>query len=185
MPDAIAAADAWKILETAEEICSAGMVAAAVRRVGEEITARLHERRPLVLSVMGGAVVFTGHLLPQLHFPLDFDYIHVTRYGSGTRGGEISWQVGPKESVAGRVVLVLDDILDEGQTLAAVRTRILEGGATAFHSAVLADKDIGRPKPIAADFVGVRVPDRYVFGFGMDVHGAWRNLPAIYALPAT
>ena len=66
-----------------------------------------------------------------------------------------------------------------------MRTRILEGGATAFHCAVLADKDIGRPKPIAADFVGVRVPDRYVFGFGMDVHGAWRNLPAIYALPAT
>lgn len=161
------------------------MVAEAVRRVAAEITARLHDRRPLVLSVMGGAVVFTGHLLPQLHFPLDFDYIHVTRYGRGTRGGEISWQVGPKETIAGREVLVLDDILDEGETLAAVRARILEGGATAFHSAVLADKEIGRPKPITADFVGVQVPDRYVFGFGMDVHGVWRNLAAIYALPSS
>lgn len=182
--DATAAAAAWKILATAEEICSEAMVAGAVRRVGEEITARLADRWPLVLSVMGGAVVFAGHLLPRLRFPLDFDYIHVTRYSRGTRGGEISWQVGPKESIAGRVVLVVDDILDEGATLAAVRARILEGGATAFHAAVLADKDIGRPKPIQADFVGVRVPDRYVFGFGMDVRGLWRNLPAIYALPA-
>lgn len=183
--DATGAADAWKILESAEEICSAATVAEAVRRVGAEITTRLHERRPLVLSVMGGAVVFTGHLLPQLHFPLDFDYIHVSRYGRDTRGGEISWQVGPKETIAGRVVLVLDDILDEGETLSAVRSRILEGGATAFYSAVLADKDLGRPKPITADFVGVRVPNRYVFGFGMDVRGQWRNLPAIYALAAS
>jgi hypoxanthine phosphoribosyltransferase len=83
------------------------------------------------------------------------------------------------------VVLVLDDILDEGATLAAVRARMLEGGATAFHVAVLADKEIDRSKPIAADFVGVRVPDRYVFGFGMDVRGQWRNLPAIYALKST
>jgi hypoxanthine phosphoribosyltransferase len=182
--DATAAIDAWKILETADEICSAAVVADAVRRVAAEIGERLRDRRPLVLSVMGGAVVFTGHLLTQLRFPLDFDYIHVTRYGRGTQGGEISWQVWPKATIAGRVVLVLDDILDEGETLAAVRSRILEAGAAAFHSAVLADKDIGRRKPIAADFVGVRVPDRYVFGFGMDVHGLWRNLPAIYAVAA-
>lgn len=178
------AAEAWKILETADEICSASEVTNAVQRVAEEITARLRDSHPLVLSVMGGAVVFTGHLLPRLRFPLDFDYIHVTRYGRGTRGGQISWQVGPKESVAKRVVLVVDDILDEGETLAAVRERLLETGAQAFYSAVLADKEIGRPKPISADFVGVRVPDRYVFGFGMDVHGAWRNLPAIYAVAA-
>jgi hypoxanthine phosphoribosyltransferase len=80
------------------------------------------------------------------------------------------------------VVLVLDDILDEGEALAAVRTRILEAGAVGFYTAVLVEKDIGRPKPIAADFVGLRIPNRYVFGFGMDVRGQWRNLPAIYAL---
>lgn len=154
-------------------------------RVAHEITVRLARTRPLILSVMGGAVVFTGQLLPRLRFPLEFDYVHVSRYGRGTQGGEITWQVRPKETIAGRTVLVLDDILDEGETLAAVRERILEGGAQTFYSAVLADKDIGRPKPIAADFVGVRVPDRYVFGFGMDAHGFWRNLPAIYALKAT
>jgi len=180
--DMNAAKEAWKLLDSADQVCAALVVSDAVRRVAEEITARLARDRPLVLSVMGGAVVFTGHLLTQLRFPLDFDYIHVTRYGRGTKGGEISWHVGPKETIAGRIVLVLDDILDEGETLAAVRARILEGGAEACYSAVLADKEIGRPKPITADFVGVRVPDRYVFGFGMDVHGLWRNLPAIYAL---
>lgn len=80
------------------------------------------------------------------------------------------------------MVLVLDDILDEGITLAAIRERVMDQGATAFYSAVFADKDIARSKPISADFVGIVLPNRYVFGFGMDIHGVWRNLPAIYAL---
>jgi hypoxanthine phosphoribosyltransferase len=79
-------------------------------------------------------------------------------------------------------VLVLDDILDEGHTLAAIRDKILGLGAKSFYSAVFADKDLGRVKPIQADFAGISLPNRYVFGFGMDVRGAWRNLPAIYAL---
>jgi hypoxanthine phosphoribosyltransferase len=182
LSDALSEEQAWELLETAEEVCSAACVSEAVARMALEITARLSRTRPLILSIMGGAVVFTGQLLPQLRFPLEFDYVHVSRYGRGTQGGEITWQVRPKETIAGRTVLVLDDILDEGETLAAVRQRILEGGAKTFYSAVLADKETGRPKPIAADFVGVQVPDRYVFGFGMDAYGLWRNLPAIYAL---
>jgi hypoxanthine phosphoribosyltransferase len=174
--------EAVKILASAEQIYSADAVSAAVRRVANEITAVLKDRYPLVLSVMGGAVVFAGQLLPLLNFPLDFDYIHASRYGNETRGSELQWKVLPKENVKGRVVLVLDDILDEGHTLAAIRDRIMALGATAFYSAVFADKQLDRAKPINADFIGLEVPDRYVFGFGMDVHGAWRNLPAIYAL---
>jgi hypoxanthine phosphoribosyltransferase len=121
-------------------------------------------------------------LLPQLRFPLHFDYLDVTRYGTATVGGEITWKVSPGTAVAGRTVLVIDDILDEGHTLSAVRQKLLDAGATEFYSAVFANKDLGRPKPIVADFVGITVPNRYVFGFGMDVYGAWRNLPAIYAL---
>lgn len=131
---------------------------------------------------MRGSVMFAGHLLPQLRFPLHFDYLDVTRYGAATTGGEITWKVSPGTAVAGRVVLVIDDILDEGHTLAEVRQKLLEAGATEFYSAVFAQKDTGRAKPIVADFVGITVPNRYVFGFGMDVYGAWRNLPAIYAL---
>jgi hypoxanthine phosphoribosyltransferase len=131
---------------------------------------------------MGGAVVFTGQLLPQLAFPLDFDYLHVTRYGDVTTGGQLAWIVEPRADVAGRVVLVVDDILDEGVTLAAIRQRLLAQGATEVLSAVFADKNLGRTKPISADFVGVHLPNRYVFGYGMDVKGAWRNLPAVYAV---
>lgn len=173
---------AWQVLREAELVCSEQDVGRAVERVAAEVTARLADANPLVLSVMGGAVVFTGRLLPLLYFPLELDYLHVTRYDGKTRGSEVRWKAGPRTDIRGRTLLVVDDILDEGDTLAAVRERLLADGAAAFFSAVFADKDIGRAKPIRADFVGVRVPDRYVFGFGMDVNEYWRNLPAIYAL---
>jgi len=178
----IPAAEAQRILDTAELIISATEVSQTIERMAEDINAALADKYPLVLSVMGGAVVFTGQLLPLLKFPLDFDYLHVSRYNNETQGGQVNWKVAPRENVSGRVVLVLDDILDEGITLAAIRERIMEQGAKAFYSAVFADKNIGRSKPISADFVGVTLPNRYVFGFGMDVNGAWRNLPAIYAI---
>lgn len=173
---------AWQLLRDADLVCSQQEVVRAVERVAEEITAKLADANPLVLSVMGGAVVFTGRLLPLLYFPLELDYLHVTRYDGKTRGSQVQWKVGPRADIRGRTLLVLDDILDEGNTLAAVREKMLAEGAAAFFCAVFADKDIGRAKPIHADFIGVRVPDRYVFGFGMDVHECWRNLPAIYAL---
>ncbi len=174
--------EARRILETAERVCSAAEVSGAVQRIAAEIRERLSAANPLVLSVMGGAVVFTGQLLPLLDFPLDFDYIHVSRYHGDTSGGAIHWTVRPNSRVRGRAVLVLDDILDQGETLAEIRKRVMEMGAKSFYSAVFADKDLGRDKPIRPDFVGVTVPDRYVFGFGMDVRGGWRNLPEIYAL---
>jgi hypoxanthine phosphoribosyltransferase len=174
--------DAQKIFDEADLLVSADESAAAVRRVAGEIGERLANLNPLVLAVMGGAVVFTGQLLPQLGFPLDFDYLHVSRYGDVTRGGKLQWIVEPRAPVAGRVVLVLDDILDEGVTLAAISQRLLEQGASQVLCAVFADKALGRGKPIDADFVGVQLPNRYVFGYGMDVRGAWRNLPAVYAV---
>ncbi len=178
----LAPAQAWTILRSAEQLCSAAVVAQALQRVAADVTRVLGRDNPLVLSVMGGAVVFSGQLLPLLNFPLEFDYLHVTRYGNAKRGGKIEWKVFPQTAIAGRVVLVVDDILDEGHTMAEIRSRVLACGAERFYCAVLADKDIGRSKPVTADFVGMIVPNRYVFGFGMDVQGAWRNLPEIYAL---
>ena len=175
-------ARAWQVLDSADLIYSAAAVDAAIARVAAEIAAKLQDQYPLVLSVMGGAVVFAGRILPMLNFPLEFDYIHASRYGAATSGGPIDWKVEPKGNVAGRVVLVLDDILDIGHTMLAIRERVLALGARAFYSAVLTDKRKSRPKPINADFVGLSLPDRYVFGCGMDAHGTWRNLPAIYAL---
>ena len=174
--------EAWRLLETAEVVCTEECVRTEVSRMAAEIGAKLGERQPLVLAVMRGSVVFAGHLLPLLRFPLQFDYLDLTRYNNTTSGGEIDWKVSPGTNVAGRSVLVLDDILDEGHTLAAVRAKLLEAGAGEVHIAVFSQKDTGRPKPVAADFVGISLPNRYVFGFGMDVHGIWRNLPAVYAL---
>lgn len=178
----ISAAEAWKILETAEIVATAEDIQLAVQRMASDIAAALGDKVPLVFSVMRGSVVFAGHLLPLLRFPLDFDYLDVTRYGNATAGGDIQWKVTPGTAVAGRTVLVVDDILDEGHTLAAVRDKLIAAGASKVYSAVFADKAIGREKPLRADFTGLTVPDRYVFGFGMDVKGAWRNLPAVYAL---
>ncbi len=174
--------DAWAFLENSDLIADAAQVQAAIERLGGEIQASLGEQYPLALVVMCGAVVFAGQLLPRLRMPLDLEYIHATRYGAATRGGSIDWRVPPPEGVRGRAVLILDDILDGGHTMAAIRERLLELGATSFHCAVLVEKMLPGPKPIAADFVGLRIPDRFVFGCGMDAKGYWRNLPEIRAM---
>jgi len=181
-PDAAAA---WAFLRDSDPVCSAADVEGALTQLAGEISARLEGTYPLVLAVMGGAVVFAGQLLPRLRFPLDFDYLHVTRYGMATQGGGIDWLVQPPQSVRGRTVLVLDDLLDGGETLAAIRTRVLALGAASFQCAVLVEKTIARPRPIVADFVGLTIPDRFVFGGGMDAKGYWRNLPEIRAMKGT
>ncbi|HQS83203.1 MAG TPA: hypoxanthine-guanine phosphoribosyltransferase [Thiobacillus sp.] len=173
---------AQQLLDNAECVASADTVQAVINRMAGEIAGTLAADLPLVLAVMGGAVVFAGQLLPRLNFPLEFDYLHVTRYRGNTSGGEVEWRVLPGQNVAGRSVLVLDDILDEGETLAAIRDKLHDMGAARVWSAVLTNKDNGLSKPIQADFVGLDVPNRYVFGCGMDAYGLWRNLPAIYAL---
>ncbi len=172
------------LLQQSELLFTAEQVQAALQQVAQQLNRHFADSHPLVLSVMGGAVVFSGQLLPLLTFPLEFDYVQVSRYGDARHGGELHWRVEPRENVYERVVILLDDILDEGHTLAAVRERVLAMGATQCYCAVFADKQHGRPKPIQADFVGMDLPDRFVFGYGMDIQGAWRNLPAIYAFNA-
>jgi len=148
---------AMTLLAGADLIHSADTVAAAVSRVAREISSRLHASQPLVLCVMKGGVPFAGQLLTQLTFPLDFDYLDVSRYGQATAGGALSWRVEPSLAVAGRTLLVVDDILDEGITLAEIRDRLLLMGAAACFTAVLADKLNGRKKAAARRF---RRPDR-------------------------
>jgi hypoxanthine phosphoribosyltransferase len=174
------------LLANAEEIVSADKVQAAVRNVADVLNQRFDNddtgEFPLVLGVMGGAVVFTGNLLPQLTFPLEFDYIHVTRYGDLDRGGEVVWKVIPRQDVKGRTIIIVDDILDEGETLAHVKQRLLDMGAAEVILAVFADKELGKVKPVQADIVGLTVPNQFVVGFGMDAHGYWRNLPGLWVI---
>ena len=169
-------------LPRSDEIIPAPEIQAALLRMAREISARLRQSNPLAITVMNGGLIFAGQLLPLLEFELECSYVHVRRYGADTKGGELVWIAGPHESVKGRTVLLLDDILDEGRTLAAIRLRLLEQGAAEVLTAAFALKERAAPAAITADFSGVRVPDRFVFGFGMDIAGRWRNLPSIRAL---
>lgn len=179
MPDPQAS---WAFLEDSDLVASEVEVQAGIAGMAAAIEKRFRQRYPLVLVVMGGAVVFAGQLLPRLRMPLDVDYLHATRYGDATQGGGIEWRVPPPAGVRGREVLVLDDILDGGHTMCAIRERLLALGAKSFHCAVLVEKTLPGKKPIAPDFVGLRIPDRFVFGCGMDARGYWRNLPEIRAM---
>jgi hypoxanthine phosphoribosyltransferase len=176
---------AHALLEHAQEIVSPVQVQDAVRKVADVLNERFKAPGagfPLVLGVMGGAVVFTGTLLPQLDFPLEFDYIHVSRYGDDDRGGQVVWKVIPRQNVAGRTIVVVDDILDEGETLAHVKQRLLDMGAAEVIIVVFADKELDKAKPVLADIVGVTIPNEFVVGFGMDVYGYWRNLPGLWSI---
>ena len=141
---------------------------------------------PVFLTVMHGGMLFAGQLALELGargLDLQFDYLHATRYRGQNQGGELVWKHRPATSLYGRRVLIADDILDEGHTLDEVRRWCIEQGATDVRIAALTVKDHDRcVAGVCADYAGLHVPDRYVYGFGMDYHEQGRNLPAIYAL---
>lgn len=169
-------------LQQAEIIHSEQAVHHAILAIAEQLNQYYMDEPPIVLCVMGGAVFFTGQLLPKLRFSLEFDFLQVTRYHDTTQGKTLKWIVMPKESVKNRKILILDDILDEGVTLKAIVDQCKSLEAKEIKSAVMVEKQLNKTKPIQADYVGLTVPNQYVFGCGMDVYGWWRNLPAIYAL---
>jgi len=167
----------------ADLICGGPELETAIREMAARISARLRESSPLVLVAMNGGLMPAAALLRHLDFPLEVDYLHPTRYGSALTGGEIHWLKQPPAAVVGRTVLLIDDILDLGLTLDAARRACLELGAAEVLTAVLVHKDIGtRPGLAAADFHAITAPDRYLFGYGMDYKGWWRNLDGIYAV---
>ena len=184
MSDALAA-EAWAVYQAAECLHGDAAVRAAVARLASDVSARLAGKNPLLLCPMTGGVVLAGHLLPLLDFPLEFDYVHATRYAGALSGGELTWKVTPSAALAGRQVLIVDDILDRGITLAALVAFCRAQGAAGVHTLVLVDKHCRREVAIEADFVGLTAPDRYLFGWGMDYKGYLRNAPGIYAVAGT
>lgn len=153
--------------------------------LGRAIDAALDGERAVFLTVMNGALMFGGQLALAIRTDLEFDYVHATRYRGTTSGSELHWLREPIVSLQGRTVLLVDDILDEGHTLKAVRDDCLRRGATRVLVATLCCKQHDRrAEGIQSDFNGVMLPDRYVYGYGMDYYEQGRNLPAIYALKA-
>jgi hypoxanthine phosphoribosyltransferase len=178
----ITARQALEVFSRAERLHDPAAVEAALDRMAEMIARELRGTDPLVITIMQGGVVTTGLLLPRLDFPLQVDYLHATRYSGGTRGGDIQWIVRPTRPLLGRTLLLIDDIFDEGHTLAAIRQACLAAGARRVYSAVLVDKRHDRKADYQPDFVGLEVGDRYVFGYGMDYCEYLRNAPGIYAV---
>ena len=174
--------EVFKVQRDAELVHSAAAVDAALDSMAEGIDMLASGSEPLLLCVLTGGIVPCGRLLPRLPFPLDLDYVHATRYRGGTTGRDLEWRAWPTTSLVGRTVFLVDDIFDEGLTLAGITERCRSEGAEQVLSAVLALKRHNRNRTgLRPDVVGLEVPDRYVFGCGMDYHGYLRNLPAIYA----
>lgn len=180
------AADLADVLEarrSARRICTSREISDALQRMADAIRADLGQTNPVVLAIMHGGVFAAVELSRRLGFPHEFDYVHVTRYAGGTTGGKVEWRVPPGARLAGRTVLVVDDVLDRGHTLRALSAKLRRIGVGAQRTAVLVVKRVARaaqrPK---VDYAGIEVDDVYVFGCGMDYRGYWRGLPALYAL---
>jgi len=171
-----------QVFDRADCLYNQQQVEDVIQRMASEITEHMAEKNPLVLCVMTGGLIPAGQLLLRLNFPLQLDYIHATRYGNLTQGDALEWVAKPKQSLKDRVVLVIDDILDEGLTLESILTYCRNSQAKEVYSAALINKTHERKQGIAnADFIGLNVPDRYVFGYGMDYKGYLRNVKGIYA----
>lgn len=178
----VTAQQAWEVFEQAECLYTRSAVEAALDDMAAAMSETIAGTNPLLVCILNGGLVPFSRILTQLAFPLQTDYIHATRYGAALTGGDLHWIAGPAVPPEGRVVVLVDDILDEGLTLAAIETRYRAQGAQAVYKAVLVNKLRTRATSIVADFVGLAVPDRYVFGYGMDYKGYLRNAPGIYAV---
>lgn len=177
----INAQQAWQVLQQADCLYKPPQVEAALDTMAAAIVRELAGLDPLLVCIMTGGVVPFGKLLPRLQFPFQIDYVHATRYGNRLHGETLEWISGPHKHPKGRIVLLVDDILDEGTTLAAIEERYRRDGAAALYKAVLVVKERARRHDVKVEFSGLRVPDRYIFGYGMDYKGYLRNAPGIFA----
>lgn len=164
------------------ELYDAGTVQAAIEDQARALAPRLAGRNPLVLVLMQGAMYYAAWLTLALRQPLEIDYIHATRYGNGRNGKVLQWIRPPPASVAGRTVLLVDDIFDEGVTLAEARSACLDAGAAEVVLAVLARKRRPQVDLESAVSAALEVPDGFVVGCGLDDGGHWRNLPGIHMI---
>ena len=172
------------VYEKSTRLFTTDEIEAALDRMAVEIHEKLNEKNPVIICVMVGGLVPMGNLLPRLDFPLEVDYVHATRYRGEITGGELHWKVRPSVNLEGRTVLVVDDILDGGITLAAILAEVKSLGAAEVYSAVLVDKHHKRVENglLHADFVGLEIDDHYIFGYGMDYNEYLRNAPGIFVV---
>lgn len=171
------------ILIDAERIYSLAEVEQALTNLIPQLESDFADKNPLVLGVMNGSLPTLGFLLPRLSFLLEVDYVHATRYQGQEHTSQLLWKRKPDAEIAGRHVLLVDDILDQGITLKTIADFCLARGALSVAIFALGVKHLpDYIAPISADYVALSIPDRFVFGYGMDYQNYWRNAPGIYAL---
>jgi hypoxanthine phosphoribosyltransferase len=173
------------VLRDAERLHDRATVEAAVARMAAAITRDMAGGNVIAICVMNGGLITAGLLLPQLGFPLRVDYMHASRYRERTRGDDLHWKVEPTQPLSGQDLLIIDDILDEGYTLEAIIDHCRQQSPASVRAAVLVEKQHARGVRPPVDYIGLTVPDRYVFGYGMDYKGYWRNAPGIFAVRET
>ncbi|MBT4884822.1 MAG: hypoxanthine-guanine phosphoribosyltransferase [Legionellales bacterium] len=156
----------------------------ALEKMAKAISEDLADKNPVFLCVVIGGIITMGRLLPKIEFPLQLDYIHVSRYGDKADGSNLDWKAKPSCDLNGRNVVIVDDVLDGGMTLRAIKQFCEEANCNEVYTAVLADKPSGRhPNGVQKpDYSGLTLGDHWVIGSGMDYKGYLRNLNGIYAL---
>tara|TARA_A100001037_G_scaffold262579_1_gene252304 strand:- start:161 stop:730 length:570 start_codon:yes stop_codon:yes gene_type:complete len=155
----------------------------ACDRMADEITEKLSQSNPILIGLMTGGIVVMGMLLTRLRFPLQVDYVHVSRYGNNTVGGSLEWIQGVHTNLEDRVVLLVDDLLDRGITLSGVCDYCYKEGALDVQTAVLVTKEIMYREGLSfTTYSGLTLPNRYIFGFGMDYESWFRNAQGIFAM---
>ena len=162
---------------------SAGQIEEANRKLAAELEARLGNERPVkVLVLMNGAMWFAADLLRHLPPNFIMESARVSSYGAAREtSGKVTWKT-PVPYCEGKRVLVLDDVLDSGITLANVKAELMKLGAAEVATAVMVDKPEGRRVPFEADHVGLVAPNLFLVGYGMDADEVYRNLPYIGAV---
>lgn len=156
----------------------------AIARMARDIERDVGGSEPIIMPILVGGAFTALKLAEHFRFPYEIDSLRVARYGGG-QAGELHWYARPCLELAGRHILLVDDVLDRGITLHAVEHELRRMDVGAVSIAVLIRKAVEpRIERPAVDYVGIDGPDEYLFGCGMDLDGLWRGLPAIYAASA-
>ena len=175
--------DPRTLLENSRVLFNREEVAAAVQKMADEINEYYGDQALILISVLTGAIIPAAWLITKLKMPIQMDFVHATRYRGGLYGAELEYRVPPRLDLEGRHVLIVDDIFDEGNTLAAIKGSVEKRMAASVKMASLVRKDHDRGLPRDyVDFIGLDVPDVYVFGCGMDAYEEWRHLDEILVL---
>lgn len=154
-----------------------------VKELGKQITRDYAGKAPVVVSILRGSYVFTADLTRAIDLPITVDFMSVSSYGAGTiSSGQVQIIKDLSEHIEGKDLLIVEDILDSGNTLHYLMQVLRARGPASIRLCVLLDKPERRTKPVTADYCGFTVPDAFVAGYGLDYAEKYRNLPYIGVL---